>query len=318
MKLKRGYKRYILMLFTVFVIGLFAFMAVPGGATYFDGNFTNVIVRGMAHYLGASPIVLEGDTTNDYQTTVAVTDPTADRTFTLPNYSGAAMLSALTTNAPDVANSVWGSSNGLTYEGATANDYETTITPTDPTADRTITIPNDSGTIALATGADDAATAVWFEDNTITAEGATANDHETSIAFTDPTADRTVTVPDADVNLANVGIFTIALSVNGQETTTLDPAAMFQMPFAATLLEVSVAARDIDTSDGNEEYSVDIEEAGTTVLSAAISITADATAVVGTVSDSAIADNAAIEVVLTLGGTTPAIDDLTVLLTFQK
>lgn len=111
--------------------------------------------------------------------------------------------------------------------------------------------------------------------------------------------------------------FTIAVHHEGQETATLDPAATFQMPFAATLVEVSVAARDIDTADADETYTVDLEEAGTSVLSAAAAITADNTPVVGAVSDSAIADNAKMEVVLTLGGTTPTIDDLTVLLTFK-
>lgn len=111
--------------------------------------------------------------------------------------------------------------------------------------------------------------------------------------------------------------FTIALHHEGQETATLDPVATFQMPFAATLMEVSVCARDIDTDDGNETYTVDLEEAGTSVLSSAISISADNTPVVGTISDSSIANNAKMEVVLTVGGTTPTIDDLTVLLTFK-
>ena len=42
---------------------------------------------------------------------------------------------------------VFGSS--ITFEGATANDYETTIAVTDPTADHTITFPNATGTVAL-------------------------------------------------------------------------------------------------------------------------------------------------------------------------
>lgn len=160
----------------------------------------------------------------------------------------------------------------------------------------------------------------------IVCEGATDDDYETTFVITDPTGDNTVTVPDDDVNLGAIAnallaapysYFTIALSVNGQETATVDPAATFQMPFAATLVEVSVCARDIDTTDTDETYTVDIEEAGTTVLSSAISITADNTPVVGTVSDSTIADNAKIEAVLTLGGTTPTIDDLTILLTFK-
>ena len=39
--------------------------------------------------------------------------------------------------------------NTLKFEGSTSNDFETTLTVTDPTADRTITLPNTSGTVAL-------------------------------------------------------------------------------------------------------------------------------------------------------------------------
>ena len=37
----------------------------------------------------------------------------------------------------------------ITFEGATADDYEITVTVTDPTADRTITLPNATGTVVL-------------------------------------------------------------------------------------------------------------------------------------------------------------------------
>jgi hypothetical protein len=37
----------------------------------------------------------------------------------------------------------------LVFEGSTANDYETTLTVTDPTADRTVTLQDASGTVAL-------------------------------------------------------------------------------------------------------------------------------------------------------------------------
>ena len=40
----------------------------------------------------------------------------------------------------------------IIFEGATANDYETTVTVTDPTADRTITLPDASGTVLLNDG----------------------------------------------------------------------------------------------------------------------------------------------------------------------
>jgi hypothetical protein len=37
----------------------------------------------------------------------------------------------------------------VSFEGATANDYETVLLATDPTADRTITLPDSTGTVAL-------------------------------------------------------------------------------------------------------------------------------------------------------------------------
>jgi len=48
-----------------------------------------------------------------------------------------------------------GSSAAIVFEGATANTYETTLTVTDPTADRTITLPNSTGTVALTSDLDD-------------------------------------------------------------------------------------------------------------------------------------------------------------------
>jgi len=44
-------------------------------------------------------------------------------------------------------NPAFGSS--ITFEGATANDFETTFAITDPTADRTLTFPDSTGTVAL-------------------------------------------------------------------------------------------------------------------------------------------------------------------------
>ena len=43
----------------------------------------------------------------------------------------------------------------LVFEGATANDYETTLTVTDPTADRTVTFQDATGTVALTSDLDD-------------------------------------------------------------------------------------------------------------------------------------------------------------------
>jgi len=156
--------------------------AVPEGATAVSG--------------AANSLIFEGATANDFETTVTATDPTADRTVTLPDGGGTVMLSSLATNAVDAANAVTGASNGLVFEGATANDFETTVTPTDPTADRTITLPDASGVPILSAAVPEGATAVSGAANSLIFEGATANDFETTVTATDPTADRTVTLPD--------------------------------------------------------------------------------------------------------------------------
>ena len=46
-----------------------------------------------------------------------------------------------------------GTTNNVTFEGATPDGFETTLTATDPTADRTITFPDESGTVVLSGGA---------------------------------------------------------------------------------------------------------------------------------------------------------------------
>ena len=49
------------------------------------------------------------------------------------------------------------SSGGIIFEGSTPDDFETTLAVTDPTADRTITFPNETGTV-ITTGSTDAIT----------------------------------------------------------------------------------------------------------------------------------------------------------------
>ena len=49
------------------------------------GNAASDTVTVTGTILGASPLVFEGGTADGYETTLAITDPTADRTWTLPN-----------------------------------------------------------------------------------------------------------------------------------------------------------------------------------------------------------------------------------------
>ena len=54
----------------------------------------------------------------------------------------------------------------IVFEGSTANDYETTLTVTDPTADRTITLPDETGTV-VTTGSSGVVTSTMITDGTI-------------------------------------------------------------------------------------------------------------------------------------------------------
>jgi hypothetical protein len=148
----------------------------------------------------------------------------------------------------------------ITFEGATANEFETTVTVTDPTADNTITIPNASGTVALlgtialgtdttgnyvsgitegtgvtvthtpgegssptvaigqsvATSASPTFAGLTINGGTIIFEGATANEFETTLSVTDPTADNTITIPNAS---GTVTLTTDKLSVFAATTS---------------------------------------------------------------------------------------------------
>lgn len=92
-------------------------------------------------------LICEGSTRDQFETTISITDPTADRTITLPDASGTPILS---TAAQGAAGGIWAGATSLVFEGATADAYETTLTVTDPTADRTVTVPNATGTVTLA------------------------------------------------------------------------------------------------------------------------------------------------------------------------
>ena len=55
----------------------------------------------------------------------------------------------MTNGATTITNLVLDQGANITFEGNLANSYETFLTVAEPTADRTITLPNQSGTVAM-------------------------------------------------------------------------------------------------------------------------------------------------------------------------
>jgi hypothetical protein len=95
---------------------------------------------------------------------------------------------------------------GFIVEGTTDNTNETTVVFTDPTADRTITFPDATGTVVLAdstntltnkTLTSPIVSGLSLSDASIVFEGAVADSFETTLTAGEPTADRTITIPDA-------------------------------------------------------------------------------------------------------------------------
>jgi hypothetical protein len=119
---------------------------------------------------------------------------------TVATLSGAQTLTNKTLTSP-IASGLALSDSSIVFEGATANEFETTLTVTDPSADRTITLPNVDGTV-ITTGNLSAITDAGVFTGSIVIEGTTDDQWETTIAVTDPTADRTWTVPNTSDTFA--------------------------------------------------------------------------------------------------------------------
>ena len=88
------------------------------------------------------------------------------------------------------------SDSSIVFEGSSADSNETTLTVTNPTGDRTITLPDATGTV-ITTGNLHNITEFGVLTSPIVMEGTTADAHELTISAGDPTADRTITFPDA-------------------------------------------------------------------------------------------------------------------------
>jgi len=74
---------------------------------------------------------------------------TGTQTFTNKTLTSPTLNSPTITNVTATNLSLTDSS--IIFEGASADDFETTLTVVDPTADRTITIPNETGTLITST-----------------------------------------------------------------------------------------------------------------------------------------------------------------------
>jgi hypothetical protein len=127
------------------------------GAITLQGVTNNGAITTNDILLNGANLVFEGLVENAFETTLTVDEPTADRVVSLPNVSG----TVITTGNLEFPTSLNLQQNAnIIFEGATNDGFETTLTVEDPTVDRTVSLPNQSG--VLATDGDALAYSIAF------------------------------------------------------------------------------------------------------------------------------------------------------------
>ena len=137
------------------------------GAITSTGNISgvNITGTGSTHTLGtievAGNVIRSTDSTQiEINDSLKVVGPLSAGVTTL-NPAGSNNIESTTGFTVFGSSVVLGQGKNVIFEGATANDFETIVDVSDPTADRTITFPDASGTVAL-TGSTGYATSTIF------------------------------------------------------------------------------------------------------------------------------------------------------------
>ena len=172
---------------------------------------------------GGSNLIFEGDTTNAYETTLDITDPTADRTIVLPDASGTISLTDTNTFRTITAGgNTLGSSETLAFTAGsnvtiTESGGAVTIASTDTNTDTTYSAGNGialSGTtfsVAAGTGLSQSSSGL-------------ALSHLGLQSLSDPNADRVLGWDDSAGTLAwftlNSNITSSGTNINATDTNT--------------------------------------------------------------------------------------------------
>ena len=189
---------------------------INGGT--FSGSFTGSMDVTGTVFSGASPFVFEGATDDAYETTLTITDPTADRTLTMPNATDTMIGKATTDTLSNKSFDFGGTGNSITgslaeWNTALQSESFVSLTGSETLTNKTLTSPIiNTPTITSVT-----ATALNLTDASIVFEGATDDAYETTLTVVDPTADRTITLPNETGTLmtttsAATNSFSIALA----------------------------------------------------------------------------------------------------------
>jgi len=199
--------------------------------------------------------------------------------------------------------------NAIVFEGATADDHETTLSIVDPTADRTINLPNVSGTIpVLAAASNTAITSTPAELNILDGVTSTATelnivDGDTSVGTTAVAGgDGIVTNDNGTMRQTSLDTFDTYLSAT---TKTLTNKTLTTPTITTPVVNTGLQLKNGATSSGFIEFFEDSDNGTNKVTLIGPSSTADVTltlpSVAGTVATTASAADEATALAIALG-----------------
>jgi hypothetical protein len=264
---------------------------------YFQGsNFStssgNITASGTLHTLGTIEISGNNIRSTD-STTVRINDSLSiNGTVSATSISSTGSISGTTITGTGAVSgtTITGSSTiqgsdlvltgslGIQFEGSTADNFETTLVVVDPTADRTITLPNVTGTV-VTTGDVGTVTSTMIADGTInnddiadgTIRGSKLNLASDSVTFGTVTASNFIgtsliasTIALSSDNSSNTtNYLTFSATATGNQSLKTDTDLSYN-PSTNVLSTTATAARYADLA---EIYETDEEyEVGTVIM----------------------------------------------------
>ena len=174
-----------------------------GGLNSITTSTLNIGSAGAAGHilLNSGNITFEGSTADANETILTVADATGgDKTLTLPNETGTILSTATSIANSNLANSSVTIGSTQVNLGATVTTFAGLSSLTSTTLVGT----------TLISGSTDAANSITLASGNIVFEGSGADANETTLTVTNPTADRTITFPDAAGTVALLGSLSVA------------------------------------------------------------------------------------------------------------
>jgi hypothetical protein len=264
---------------------------------YFQGsNFStssgNITASGTLHTLGTIEISGNNIRSTD-STTVRINDSLSINgavSATSISSTGSILGTTITGTGAVSGTTITGSStiqgsdlvltgsSGIQFEGSTADNFETTLVVVDPTADRTITLPNVTGTV-VTTGDTGTVTSTMIADGTIvnsdiadgTIRGAKLNVSSDNVIFGTITASNftgtasiaSTVALNADNSSNTTNYLTFSATATGNQSLKTDTDLSYN-PSTNVLSTTATAARYADLA---EIYETDEEyEIGTVIM----------------------------------------------------